>query len=109
MRYADLSGCSAISESKCHGMDDIIIVEIEEVQTTEVCQFYCKAIYAETCKYFLYDVKMKECKLLSTVIINFCKKIGAGTTTNIEDCETAFVDDNEEITCLVGGNYSIIS
>ena len=109
MLITDLRGCSAITESKCHGIDDVIIEEIEEVQTTEVCQFNCKMIYAETCKYFLYDEKMKVCKILSTELIDFCTKINAGITTPIEECSAVFDDDNEEVSCLVGTNDLLIT
>ena len=109
MLIIDLRGCSAITESKCHGIDDVIIEEIEGVQTTEICQYNCRVFYAETCKYFLFDDKMKVCKILNTELIDFCTKIAAGITTPVEECQTVFDDVNEEVSCLVGTNVFWIS
>ena len=99
---SELSGCSGLTKRKCHPEDDdMIIAVIPQVFTVQDCQFECKSKYEETCKYFIYDAIYHECRLLDTDEFNFCYETTGGTTTNINDCENVFEDENEEINCLV--------
>ena len=106
--YLDLKGCSGISQSICQVIDGIIIEELEGVENTADCQFICNTKYSETCKYFVYDTKMLECKMFDTVGIDFCGRIAAGTTTNLEECALVFESEYEESSCLVRDDNTLI-
>ena len=85
----------------CNSRNDIILEEIEGITETHLCQFNCNIIYAETCKYFVHDVKLQICKLYNTKDIGSCRITAGGTPTDIVHCEQAFDDEKEEISCLV--------
>ena len=79
----------------------MIIAVIPQVYTIQDCQYECNTKYKETCKYFIYDNKFDECRILKTDQFHFCYVTTGGNTTNINDCEEVFNDENEEISCLV--------
>ena len=99
---SDLSGCSAITASKCLSTNDEIFEAINEIYTTESCQFYCTYIYPDKCKYFMFDHKQKTCTLLSSDFqYGDCLKYAGGITTDVASCNTVFNDTVEEHECLV--------
>ena len=78
-----------------------ILTNIEDVQT---CQAECNSgEHKDICKYFILDlgVPSKECRLLSTDIFNFCDQFTGGIETDLDECQSVFHDENEEISCLV--------
>jgi hypothetical protein len=52
---------------------------------------------------------MQTCRIFKTANIDSCKRIEAGTTTNIEDCDSLIDGESEEIGCLVGGQNTSIA
>ena len=91
-----------MTKRDCHpDSDDMIIAVIPQVYTIQDCQYECNTKYKETCKYFIYDRKFDECRILKTDQFHFCYVTTGGNTTNINDCEEIFDDESEEISCLV--------
>ena len=58
-------------------------------------------MYEGTCQYFVHDMVAEECILLKTNQLNFCNTRSGSPLTNIKDCEIAFNEENEQISCLV--------
>ena len=46
-------------------IDKQCLQKIGGINSIEHCQSFCKFIYSETCTWFLYDNKNKECKLFN--------------------------------------------
>ena len=103
----DLTGCSAFSASKCHLRNTNIIKpgiieEIKEVRNTQECQFYCRSVYGETCKYFTHHTKTKTCYIFNTFDIDYhCAQNSGGKLPNVKTCDSIFFDQIDLHTCSV--------
>ena len=102
----DLTGCSAFSASKCQMENDLnpkpgVIEKIEDVKNTQECQFYCRNVYDETCKYFMYCKKTKLCYIFNTFDVDYCSQTAGARLPDVKSCESIFFDQIDAHTCAV--------
>ena len=81
--------CNDYSVDKCELEEDAIL-ETLKVSSASVCQFYCKDIYPEICKFFILDQKQNMCMLMQEPLDHYtesCTKISGPDNPSIHDCE----------------------
>ena len=90
--------CNDYTVDKCVLEEDAIL-ETLKGSSASVCQFYCKDIYPEICKFFILDQKQNMCMLMQEPLDHYtasCRKMSGPDTPSIHDCE--MMDDK----CKVG-------
>ena len=105
LKFTDLTECSAFSASECswetdpHNEGDIDD-QIEGVKNIEECQFYCRSVYDETCKYFIYGTTTKICFIFNHDD-HLCTQTGGSIQVNATECNQVFSDRIDIHDCSV--------
>lgn len=100
IRTGSLEGCGMQTMDKCYGTIPLdgstpsnLVEEIGEIQSIQICQWFCKEIYTANCTWFLYDRTTMDCKLFEGSLDDFqndCSEIGYARDPSISDCPSAF-------------------
>ena len=111
---SDLSACSAFSASKCPWESDPLgdgaFEQIDEVKNVQGCQYYCRSVFGETCKYFIYRTTTESCFVFNSGEVGSCMQTGGSIAVNVTECNTVFqdrIDSHDCSVCLFSQEYSL--
>ena len=89
--YSEGSVCSDYSVDKCLIESGSLIETLKDIAEYD-CQFYCNVIYAETCKFYIYDRKQVICELLKEDMgdyVKSCSKYAGPPEPSVAKCMTS--------------------
>ena len=78
--------------------------QINDLETPEMCQWFCRDIYGSKCTWFLYDKKSTECKLFEgspMALYDDCRQHGYSVEPNFDMCNMIQADGSGK-ECEVG-------
>jgi len=97
-----VEGCGMATMDKCYKtlpLNDTtpqnLIEQINDLETPEMCQWFCRDIYGSKCTWFLYDKKSTECKLFEgspMALYDDCRQHGYSVEPNFDMCNGVQAD-----------------